>query len=159
MGRLGGGRLQSHGGTPTALQNAGLVSQPITAAKGELPFQKEGLSQNQSLPGSPTSVRQVRVPRGWTPAWNRVAVWVSFFSAGHWGAQSWVSATGTCLQHSRPPPLWGGGLLKGQCQRPRWQPPPHPPPGVGGCMLRPSFFCVSGRSFGGTPCWEVRVEE
>lgn len=87
LGGWQGGKLQSLGGTPTALQNAVLLHQPITAAKGELPFQKEGLSQNQSSLGYPTSVRQVRGPRGWALAGNRVAVWVSL-SAGCWGAQS-----------------------------------------------------------------------
>lgn len=64
-----------------------------------------------------------------------------------------LSAIGTSLQHPRP---LRGGLLKGQCQRLRCWPHHTAPPSLG-CRVHPPFLCVSGRSFGGTPCWEVKV--
>lgn len=93
------------------------------------------------MPGTPSLCRAGRGP-------GRVGGWVSSFSAGGWQLGPGFSATRTCLQ--RPRPL--GGLLKGQCQKQRRQPHQNSPLETQGWPL---LLCASGRSFGGTPRWEV----
>lgn len=63
-----------------------------------------------------------------------------------------VPASRTRLQHPHP----GGGLLKGQCRRQAMSAPSDLP--RWGCGIAPLLLCVSGRSLGGTPSWEVSRE-
>lgn len=85
---------------------------------------------------------EVGTPQGWRPRL------LSGRSAG--SSTEPAAARGTCLQHPRPP---GGVLLKGQRQRQWCQ--LHQDLPRGRRRLHPPFLCVSGRSFWGTPCWEV----
>lgn len=83
---------------------------------------------------------------------NWQGCWVAFPQVE--GSSARVSATRTCLQHPRPS---NGGALKRAMSEAEVSAPAGLPHWRGRAV--PLLLCVSGRSFGGTPRWELRGVE